>query len=107
MEIKLIPITIRCGKRDGYGLTILGFDFNYKEQGIGFNFYNEKCWDRTDKMFVFYFYHLFIKRIKIKEIKKSHYICNHCKTPVSPNDRWCNKCDEELTIEEVTFINIS
>ena len=84
-------------------MSILGFELNHTERSIGFNFYWDKNWDKDTKMFVFYFYD-YIKRIKIKDIFKSHYVCNYCQTPVSPNDLWCKNCDIELDEDEFTFI---
>lgn len=102
MKIEIIPLSIRCSKRWGYGLSILGFNYNNIERAIGFNIYIDKHWDKDIRMFNIYFYN-YIKRIKLKTEFKSHYICNYCKTPVSPNDHWCSKCDDYLLDDEITF----
>ncbi len=79
MKIEIIPLSIRCSKRWGYGLSILGFNYNNIERAIGFNIYIDKYWDKDIRMINIYFYNN-IKRIKLKTMFKSHYICNYCKT---------------------------
>lgn len=96
------PLSFKISKTHGYGLSILGIEFNRIGYAFGFNFFNDKYPDRIEyklRLFALKYYKEFI----LKTIGISHFSCNECRNPVWKHNLYCSTCDYEMLEDEVTW----
>jgi len=103
INFKIIPISFKFVKNKSFLISILGFENNFNSKGIGFSFSNKELPNEKYKLLKIFFYS-FIKEIKFGIEKKNRYICNKCGSVLNENF-YCEKCNEGLLENEVTFIS--
>lgn len=100
------PLSIKISKTHGYGLSILGIEYNHRGLANGFNFFNDKYPDRIEyklRLFAYKYHKEFI--LKTKRI--SHFTCNDCGNPVWKHSLYCSNCDYDMRESEVTWNEIN